>query len=152
MKFVWDPSKARRNLTKHGVSFQDASTAFADPLSLTIDDPDHSTREVRFLLVAQTRYGRLVVVSHTIRGETVRSSVLGLLNVMSGARTKKAENLELRASYDFSKGVRGKYAAPYRKGSNVVVLAPDVAKTFKTSAAVNRALRQVARSRRVGGG
>jgi hypothetical protein len=72
---------------------------------------------------------------------------------MSAARTKKkGENLELRASYDFSKGVRGKYAAGYRKGSNVVVLAPDVARTFKTSAAVNRALRQVARTRRAGSG
>jgi uncharacterized DUF497 family protein len=72
MKFVWDPWKARHNMTKHGVSFQDASTAFGDSLSLTMDDPDHSNREVRFLLLGQTYSGRLVVVSHTTRGETVR--------------------------------------------------------------------------------
>ena len=70
---------------------------------------------------------------------------------MSAVRTKKADDLHMRPSYDFSKGVRGKYAARYRKGSNVVVLAPDVAATFKTSAAVNKALRQVARARRAGG-
>jgi len=55
--------------------------------------------------------------------------------------------LELRPSYDFSQGVRGKYAARYQKGSNVVVLDPDVAEKFKTSEAVNEALRQVARTR-----
>ncbi|HMG13775.1 MAG TPA: hypothetical protein VK571_11375 [Gemmatimonadaceae bacterium] len=70
---------------------------------------------------------------------------------MSAARTKKKAD-DLRPSYDFSNGVRGKYAARYRKGSNVVLLEPDVAATFKTSAAVNKALRQVARARRVGGG
>jgi len=66
---------------------------------------------------------------------------------------KKADDseLELRPEYDFSKGVRGKYAAQYREGSNVVVLEPDVAETFKTSEAVNEALRQVARTRRAAG-
>lgn len=48
---------------------------------------------------------------------------------------------EMRAEYDFSGGVRGKYAARYREGTNVVLLDPDVAKEFKTSEAVNRALR-----------
>ncbi|TAJ10965.1 MAG: hypothetical protein EPO61_01400 [Nitrospirae bacterium] len=43
--------------------------------------------------------------------------------------------------YDFSKGIRGKYAKRYAQGSNVVVLAPDVAKRFSDSASVNRALR-----------
>jgi len=45
MRFVWDPEKARRNLAKHGVSFEEAATAFADPLSLTTFDPDHSEDE-----------------------------------------------------------------------------------------------------------
>jgi hypothetical protein len=71
---------------------------------------------------------------------------------MSDEPTKKADDdLEMRAHYDFSKGVRGKYAARYREGSNVVVLDPDVAELFKTSEAVNEALREVARARRAGG-
>lgn len=52
-------------------------------------------------------------------------------------------DLELRPQYDFSKGVRGKYAARYGEGSNVVVLDPDVAATFKTPQAVNDALREI---------
>ena len=51
----------------------------------------------------------------------------------------------MRQEYDFSKGVRGKYAARYAEGSNVVVLDPDVAAEFPTAAAVNEALRQAAR-------
>jgi hypothetical protein len=50
---------------------------------------------------------------------------------------------EMRAEYDFSGGVRGKYAKQYAEGSNVVVLDPDVAKRFKTSEDVNRALRKL---------
>jgi hypothetical protein len=60
-------------------------------------------------------------------------------------------DFELRPTYDFSKGVRGKYAARYREGSNVVVLDPDVAATFKTSEAVNDALRQFAQTHRASG-
>lgn len=49
----------------------------------------------------------------------------------------------MRAEYDFSGGVRGKYVARYRQGTNIVVLDPDVAKAFKSSEAVNRALRAI---------
>ena len=72
MVFEWDPNKARRNIEKHGVSFEEAATAFEDPLSFTRFDPDHSEDEDRFLLLGATRAGRLVVVSHTDRGESVR--------------------------------------------------------------------------------
>jgi hypothetical protein len=60
-------------------------------------------------------------------------------------------DLEPRPRYDFSNGVRGKYAARYREGSNVVVLDPDVAATFKTAQAVNDALRELMRTRGAGG-
>ena len=49
----------------------------------------------------------------------------------------------MRDEYDFSKGVRGKHHEAYRRGTNVVVLEPDVAKVFRDSAAVNRALRAI---------
>jgi len=72
MDFKWDPDKARRNAAKHGVTFDEASTAFGDPLSLTIDDPDHSHGEQRLLLLGETYSGRLVVVAHLAEGETIR--------------------------------------------------------------------------------
>lgn len=72
MEFEWDQEKAATNQEKHGVSFDEASTAFGDPLSLTIPDPDHSAEEPRFILIGESYSGRLVVVSHTERGERVR--------------------------------------------------------------------------------
>jgi hypothetical protein len=57
------------------------------------------------------------------------------------ARKQKQDIDELRTEYDFSKGVRGKYVARLARGTNVVVLSPDVAEVFKTSKAVNDALR-----------
>jgi uncharacterized protein len=51
LEFVWDREKAASNLLKHGVDFQEAASAFDDPLSITIPDPDHSREEERFILV-----------------------------------------------------------------------------------------------------
>jgi hypothetical protein len=48
--FDWDPEKADSNVKKHGVTFAEAATAFGDPLSVTIPDPDHSVGEARFIL------------------------------------------------------------------------------------------------------
>jgi hypothetical protein len=72
---------------------------------------------------------------------------------MSDEPTKKDDDadLEMRPHYDFSKGVRGRYAARYREGTNVVLLDPDVAAMFNTSEAVNEALRELARLKRAGG-
>jgi uncharacterized DUF497 family protein len=72
MNFEWDPEKAELNLAKHDVSFEEASTAFGDPLSITISDPDHSEEEDRFILLGQTYSGRFVVVVHADRDETIR--------------------------------------------------------------------------------
>ena len=72
MDFAWDSGKAASNLEKHGLSFEEASTAFGDPLSRTIPDPLHSDDEDRFVLIGSTSAGRLAVVVHTDRGATVR--------------------------------------------------------------------------------
>ena len=58
--------------------------------------------------------------------------------------SKESESDELMEEYDFSNGVRGKYAKAYHHGSNVIVLDPDVAKRFPNSEAVNQALRSLA--------
>ena len=64
---------------------------------------------------------------------------------------KKPESDDMREEYDFSDGVRGKYADRFAKGSNVVVLDPDVAAEFKTRQAVNDALREQLNRKRAGG-
>jgi len=72
MNFEWDPEKAASNLEKHGLSFEEASTAFGDPLSRTMPDPLHSDEEERFVLMGMASTGRLVVVVYTDRDETNR--------------------------------------------------------------------------------
>ena len=70
--FEWDPTKAKENHKAHGVSFDEASTAFRDTLSLTICDPLHSEEEDRFVLIGNSHRNRLLVVVHTERGDFVR--------------------------------------------------------------------------------
>jgi uncharacterized DUF497 family protein len=65
LNFEWNPAKAASNREKHGVSFEEAATAFGDPLSLTIYDPDHSFGEDRYVLLGLSENHRLLVVSHT---------------------------------------------------------------------------------------
>lgn len=72
MRFEWDIVKARENSRKHGVSFDEAMAVFRDPLSVTFDDPDHSIGEYRFVTIGYAEPGRLLVVCHTERGETIR--------------------------------------------------------------------------------
>lgn len=72
MEFEWDLEKARRNWRLHGVSFPEAAEVFADELSSTVADPDHSRGESRFLIFGQTRAGRHLVVAHTGRGGRIR--------------------------------------------------------------------------------
>jgi len=68
----WDAIKARKNFSKHGVAFEEASTVFGDPLSLTIPDPVHSDAENRFITVGVTANFKTLVVVHLDRGERIR--------------------------------------------------------------------------------
>ena len=72
MGFAWDPRKANRNLAKHGISFDDAKTVFDDGFFLVFEDPDHSTEESRFIIMGQSKKGRLLVVAYTQRSDTIR--------------------------------------------------------------------------------
>ena len=72
LTFEWDPQKAESNIEKHGVSFEEASTVFRDALSLTIDDPLHSTVEKRMVQIGISHKNRLLVVVHTERGDNIR--------------------------------------------------------------------------------
>ena len=72
MRFEWDREKAKQNLKKHGVSFEEAVTVFYNPLSATFDDPDHSVGEYRYITIGLSSRDRLIVVAHTERGENLR--------------------------------------------------------------------------------
>ena len=72
LNFEWDEQKAKTNAAKHGVSFGEAATVFADPLSLTIPDPAHSQAEERFIILGKSHSGKLLVVVHTERGDNLR--------------------------------------------------------------------------------
>lgn len=72
MRFVWDPAKAEQNLTRHGVSFHEATTVFGDPLAGTIPDPDHSVGQERFVTLGQSSAGQLLVVCHVEEGDIIR--------------------------------------------------------------------------------
>jgi uncharacterized protein len=86
--FSTEPENARAgsgaNLRKHGVAFEEAASAFADPLSLTIPDPDHSAGESRFVLIGRSGADRVLVVSHTERGATIR-----LISARTAARHER---------------------------------------------------------------
>jgi uncharacterized DUF497 family protein len=72
LKFEWHPHKASMNKRKHKVSFEEASTLFADPLSATVFDPDHSDTEDRYITVGFSARKRLLMVSHSERGDSIR--------------------------------------------------------------------------------
>jgi uncharacterized DUF497 family protein len=68
----WDEEKAAANLEKHGVSFKEAASVFADPLYIGFYDPDHSAEEHRYLIIGTSAAGRLLIVSYTERNDVVR--------------------------------------------------------------------------------
>jgi len=70
--FEWDERKAAENSRKHGVSFEEAASTFADPASLTIDDPLHSENEDRFVILGISVRRRLLVTAFTERGDRIR--------------------------------------------------------------------------------
>ena len=72
MEFEWDPKKSVENERKHNVTFEEASTVFGDSLAITFADPDHSKNEDRYLTFGLSMQNRLLVVSHTDRGEKTR--------------------------------------------------------------------------------
>ena len=72
MEFEWDPKKAGANVRKHDVTFEEAAAVFGDPLAITFEDPDHSEDENRYITFGLSSQERLLVVSHTERGDRTR--------------------------------------------------------------------------------
>ncbi len=83
--FEWDPKKAQSNEQKHGITFDEASSIFADTLSLTIHDPLHSENEERFIIIGVSSKKRILTVVHTERGDNLR--------IISARKATKKEKL-----------------------------------------------------------
>jgi uncharacterized protein len=81
--FEWDPAKAEANLAKHGVAFEEAATAFQDPLAMVHSDPDHSHGEPRAILIGHSTSRRLLLVSFAERA--------GRLRIISARATTRRE-------------------------------------------------------------
>ena len=72
MEYEWDENKAAANLSKHGVSFEEAKTVFDDPLYVNFYDPDHSYGEHRFILLGESAQKRVLFVSYRERNNSIR--------------------------------------------------------------------------------
>jgi uncharacterized protein len=83
MRFSWNKAKAAVNRDKHGISFEEACTCFADARQIAFFDPDHSDIEERELLIGHSNIGRLLLVSYALRGPYIR--------IISARRATKRE-------------------------------------------------------------
>jgi uncharacterized DUF497 family protein len=88
LSFEWDPRKAATNARKHGVSFEDAQTVFADELAKLIDDPDHSGDEDRFVLLGLSASLRLLVVVHAWRAD---GNVVRIISARKATREEQSQ-------------------------------------------------------------
>lgn len=93
LEFEWSPAKAASNLKKHGVSFEEARTAFEDEEALLIPDPEHSVGEERFVLLGVSGTSRLLVVIRCERGP----DIIRFISARTAERTERAAYLSRRA-------------------------------------------------------
>lgn len=154
MEFEWDPTKADSNLEKHGVPFDEATTAFGilshspfpTPIILT-------TRNDSSCLASRSKVASSSLSTPTEARDSESSALESRLEMKDDPMKKdNSQDSDMREESDFGGGIRGKYADRFAEGSNVVVLDPDVAAEFKTRKAVNDALRaQLENGRRTSG-
>ena len=85
LQFEWDDKKANINKRKHGISFEEATTAFADELSITIDDPLHSQDEDRLILIGQSKFMKILIIIHVEKKANIRI-------ISARKATKKEQN------------------------------------------------------------
>jgi len=86
IEFEWDPRKDRANHKKHGVSFEEAATAFYDEDGVLLDDPEHSDEEDRFVILGLSSALRLLVVVHAYRGADAAIRIISARKAMSSER------------------------------------------------------------------
>ena len=85
----WDAEKGRKNLLKHGVSFDEAATAFGDPAGLDGLDAAHSIDEIRYLRVATSALGRILTIAYTVRSKPNGTQKIRLISARKASRKEK---------------------------------------------------------------
>jgi len=94
MEFEWDKKKEKANIKKHGISFEDARTAFYDEYAIQYFDPDHSNEEDRFILLGTNHKLNTLVVCHCFKEKEI------LIRIISA---RKADKDEIEAYWSFRK-------------------------------------------------
>jgi uncharacterized DUF497 family protein len=126
LSFEWDPAKNSQNIAKHGVSFEEAATAFADEHAKIIDDPDHSGDEDRFVLLGYSLAGRMLVVCHCFREQ---HSVIRIISARKATRSERrgyGRWARMRSEYDFSKARRNPYSKYLKKSVTIRLDEPTI--------------------------
>jgi hypothetical protein len=133
--FEWDPAKAKSNMQKHEVTFEEAATVMRDPRAMNMYDPDHSESEDRWITLGISSSGRLLVVCHTF-DEKPDASVTPL-GVRHQKKSVTMKELKMRDEYDFSQAARGKLYRPDAK-LNIPVYLDDEVQAFVQEIAEKR--------------
>jgi len=92
LEFEWDPAKPEKNSRDHGVTFEEAATAFSDPLARIFDDPEHSSDEPREIIVGYSERQRLLLVSFTERSPKIR--IISARPATRGERQRHEQNVK----------------------------------------------------------
>ena len=93
LHFTWDAAKARANVAKHGISFEEAETAFADDDAILVPDPEHSAAEDRFILIGLSVVLRVLVVVHC------EPDARGMIRLISARRATRSERSQYAARW-----------------------------------------------------
>ena len=96
LRFEWDVNKAEINAEKHGVSFNEAVTVFADEQAVLFDDPDHSENEERFILLGISAAARMLIVCHC---EREGGSVIRVISARKATKTEELQYLEFNEGW-----------------------------------------------------
>ena len=96
LRFEWDPNKAKTNIEKHGISFEEATTVFADEQAVLFDDPDHSEDENRSILLGFSAMAKMLIVCHCLREE---GNVIRIISARKATKTEEKQYVEINQGW-----------------------------------------------------
>jgi len=94
--FTWDVQKAIANFDKHGVSFEEAATVFADPEGLHLEDKQHSKKELRFYRIGESSNGRILIVVFTVRKVRDDKETIRIISARQASRKERQAYVGLK--------------------------------------------------------
>ena len=96
IKFEWDSNKAKINIEKHGVTFEEASTVFSDEYAIIFDDPEHSEDEDRSIILGFSANARILIVCHCLREE---GNVIRIISARKATRTEGQQYTDINQGW-----------------------------------------------------